>query len=59
MNKINKKTKDESLDHINMDKIKIKIGSVKQEPHMLNFEARFSDFLKVDNIYAQMLTDLS
>lgn len=52
VSKINKKTKDEVSDHINLDKIKIKLNGGKQEPHLLNFEARYSDFFKVDNIYA-------
>lgn len=52
MNKINKKTKDEISDPLNQDKIKIKLTSLKQEPHILNYEARLSDFFKVDNIYA-------
>ena len=59
INKINKKTKDEISDHINLEKIKIKITGGKQEPHLLNFEAKFADFFKVDNIYAQFLIDIS
>lgn len=51
MNKINKKTKEKN-NSIDNDNIKIKIRPNKTEINILNYEAKFIDFLKVDNIYA-------